>query len=63
MVCADAFKAIAFDQLKQNCTKLRIPFYGSYAESDQIAEQEVALQRREILGYYYGYFWYTYARK
>ena len=29
-----AFSAGAFDQLKQNATKARIPFYGSYTETD-----------------------------
>ena len=33
MVCADTFRAGAFDQLKQNATKLRVPFYGSYTEA------------------------------
>ena len=28
LVCADTFRAGAFDQVKQNCTKARIPFYG-----------------------------------
>lgn len=28
-VCADTFRAGAFDQLKQNATKLRVPFYGT----------------------------------
>lgn len=44
MVCADTFRAGAFDQLKQNATKLRIPFYGSYTQADPvlIAEQGVA---------------------
>lgn len=28
MVCADTFRAGAFDQLKQNATKAKIPFYG-----------------------------------
>jgi len=37
MVCADTFRAGAFDQLKQNATKLRIPFYGSYTEADPVA--------------------------
>lgn len=37
MVCADTFRAGAFDQLKQNATKLRIPFYGSYAEADPVS--------------------------
>jgi signal recognition particle subunit SRP54 len=43
MVCADTFRAGAFDQLKQNATKLRVPFYGSYTEPDPVvlAEQGV----------------------
>uniref|UniRef100_A0ACD5XI51 Uncharacterized protein n=1 Tax=Avena sativa TaxID=4498 RepID=A0ACD5XI51_AVESA len=36
LVCADTFRAGAFDQLKQNATKARIPFYGSYMESDPV---------------------------
>ncbi|CCI49496.1 unnamed protein product [Albugo candida] len=49
MVCADTFRAGAFDQLKQNATKLRIPFYGSYTEADpvRIAEQGVAQFRAD----------------
>eukprot|EP00879_Flechtneria_rotunda_P017148 GHRR01017959.1.p1 GENE.GHRR01017959.1~~GHRR01017959.1.p1 ORF type:complete len:270 (+),score=96.22 GHRR01017959.1:452-1261(+) len=34
LVCADTFRAGAFDQLKQNATKASIPFYGSYTETD-----------------------------
>jgi signal recognition particle subunit SRP54 len=34
MVCADTFRAGAFDQLKQNATKVRVPFYGSYTEAN-----------------------------
>ncbi|CAH8384375.1 unnamed protein product [Eruca vesicaria subsp. sativa] len=30
LVCADTFRAGAFDQLKQNATKARISFYGRY---------------------------------
>ena len=43
MVCADTFRAGAFDQLKQNATKAGIPFYGSYSETDpaKIAEDGV----------------------
>jgi signal recognition particle subunit SRP54 len=40
MVCADTFRAGAFDQLKQNATKLRIPFYGSYTEADPVVIAE-----------------------
>ncbi|ODQ47340.1 hypothetical protein PICMEDRAFT_71420 [Pichia membranifaciens NRRL Y-2026] len=36
MVCADTFRAGAFDQLKQNATKARIPYFGSYTESDPV---------------------------
>ncbi|EGD80984.1 signal recognition particle protein [Salpingoeca rosetta] len=36
LVCADTFRAGAFDQLKQNATKARIPFYGSYTEIDPV---------------------------
>uniref|UniRef100_A0A914LI06 Signal recognition particle 54 kDa protein n=2 Tax=Meloidogyne TaxID=189290 RepID=A0A914LI06_MELIC len=36
LVCADTFRAGAFDQLKQNATKARIPFYGSYSEIDPV---------------------------
>ncbi|KAL7672162.1 hypothetical protein ACOME3_007056 [Neoechinorhynchus agilis] len=44
LVCADTFRAGAFDQLKQNAFRARIPFYGSYNESDpvQIALDGVA---------------------
>ncbi|CAD6573684.1 MAG: Signal recognition particle [Cyphobasidiales sp. Tagirdzhanova-0007] len=34
LVCADTFRAGAFDQLKQNATKAKVPFFGSYTESD-----------------------------
>lgn len=36
MVCADTFRAGAFDQLKQNATRVRVPFYGSYTEPDPV---------------------------
>ena len=43
IVCADTFRAGAFDQVKQNCTKAKIPFHGSYTEADPavIAEEGV----------------------
>ncbi|CDH48672.1 signal recognition particle 54 kda protein [Lichtheimia corymbifera JMRC:FSU:9682] len=37
LVCADTFRAGAFDQLKQNATKAKIPYYGSYSEADPVA--------------------------
>lgn len=36
LVCADTFRAGAFDQLKQNAIKSNIPFYGSYSERDPV---------------------------
>ncbi|OEL24295.1 Signal recognition particle 54 kDa protein 2 [Dichanthelium oligosanthes] len=36
LVYADTFRAGAFDQLKQNASKAKIPFYGSYVESDPV---------------------------
>ena len=45
MVCADTFRAGAFDQLKQNATKLRVPFYGSYTEADPVVIAEEGVDR------------------
>ncbi len=49
LVCADTFRAGAFDQLKQNATKANIPYYGSYTESDPVvvAEQGVKQFKQE----------------
>merc|ERR1719491_177667 len=45
MVCADTFRAGAFDQLKQNATKLRVPFYGSYTEADPVVIAEEGVEQ------------------
>ena len=45
MICADTFRAGAFDQLKQNCTKAGIPFYGSYTETDPAAIAQAGVDR------------------
>mmetsp|Transcript_10253 Transcript_10253/g.26286 ORF Transcript_10253/g.26286 Transcript_10253/m.26286 type:complete len:494 (-) Transcript_10253:157-1638(-) len=49
MICADTYRAGAFDQLKQNSTKAQIPFYGSYNEVDPavIAREGVERFRAE----------------
>eukprot|EP01098_Paradermamoeba_levis_P010183 TRINITY_DN4278_c0_g1_i1.p1 TRINITY_DN4278_c0_g1~~TRINITY_DN4278_c0_g1_i1.p1 ORF type:complete len:485 (-),score=171.84 TRINITY_DN4278_c0_g1_i1:53-1507(-) len=49
MVCADTFRAGAFDQLKQNATKVKVPFYGSYTEADpvRVASEGVEQFRKE----------------
>ncbi|KCV71997.1 hypothetical protein H696_01404 [Fonticula alba] len=36
LVCADTFRAGAFDQLTQNATKAQIPYYGSHTETDPV---------------------------
>jgi len=49
LVCADTFRAGAFDQLKQNAVKAKIPFFGSYTERDPsiVAAEGVALFKRD----------------
>ncbi len=49
MICADTFRAGAFDQLKQNASKIKVPFYGSYYETDPvvIAEDGVSAFKSE----------------
>ncbi|KAG5513747.1 hypothetical protein PMAC_000785 [Pneumocystis sp. 'macacae'] len=37
LICADTFRAGSFDQLKQNATKARIPYFGSYTETDPVS--------------------------
>lgn len=48
-MCADTFRAGAYDQIKQNATKARIPFYGSYTEVDPviIAQDGVDMFKKE----------------
>jgi signal recognition particle subunit SRP54 len=36
IVCADTFRAGAFDQLSQNAHKVKIPYYGSHSERDPV---------------------------
>ncbi|KAF1813611.1 signal recognition particle protein [Eremomyces bilateralis CBS 781.70] len=36
LVCADTFRAGAFDQLKQNATKAKIPYYGNLLQPDPV---------------------------
>lgn len=49
LVCADTFRAGAFDQLRQNATRARVPFYGRYGETDavKVASEGVERFRRE----------------
>lgn len=45
LVCADVYRAGAFDQLKQNATKAKVPFYGSYTERDPVVVAEEGVRR------------------
>jgi signal recognition particle subunit SRP54 len=45
LVCADTFRAGAFDQLKQNATKARVPFYGSYTEMDPVVIAQEGVEK------------------
>lgn len=55
MVCADTFRAGAYDQLKQNAVKAKIPFFGSYTERDPAAlaaqgVQQFRAEKYDIIG-------------
>ncbi|KAF2860042.1 signal recognition particle protein [Piedraia hortae CBS 480.64] len=45
LVCADTFRAGAFDQLKQNAIKAKIPYYGSLTELDPVAVAREGVER------------------
>lgn len=49
MVCADTFRAGAIDQLGQNAAKAKIPYYGSYTETDpvRVAQDGVETFKKE----------------
>jgi signal recognition particle subunit SRP54 len=49
LVCADTYRAGAYDQLRQNALKAGVRFYGSITETDpvQIAKDGVAELRKE----------------
>lgn len=49
IVCADTFRAGAFDQTRQSATKAKIAYFGSYTETDPvvIAAQGVSKFKKE----------------
>uniref|UniRef100_A0A803LTB9 signal-recognition-particle GTPase n=1 Tax=Chenopodium quinoa TaxID=63459 RepID=A0A803LTB9_CHEQI len=51
LICADTFRAGAYDQLKQNATKANIPFYGSYTELDPVNIAVEGVERLKKEGY------------
>ncbi|KAH7446888.1 hypothetical protein KP509_01G080500 [Ceratopteris richardii] len=48
LVCADTFRAGAFDQLKQNATKANIPFFGSGRHKQEASLFEEMRQVSEV---------------
>ena len=48
-MCADTFRAGAFDQTRQSATKAKVAYFGSYTETDpvSIAAQGVAKFKKE----------------
>ena len=36
LVCADTFRAGAFDQLRQNAAKIKVPFFGDNGQRDPV---------------------------
>jgi signal recognition particle subunit SRP54 len=49
IVCADTFRAGAFDQTRQSATKAKVAYFGSYTETDpvSIAAQGVVKFKKE----------------
>ena len=49
IVCADTFRAGAFDQTRQSATKAKVAYFGSYTETDPvvIAAQGVSKFKKE----------------
>jgi signal recognition particle subunit SRP54 len=50
LVCADTFRAGAFDQLSQNATRAGIPFYGSYVERDPVKIAKDGVKKFKEMG-------------
>eukprot|EP01101_Sappina_pedata_P000410 TRINITY_DN1045_c0_g2_i1.p1 TRINITY_DN1045_c0_g2~~TRINITY_DN1045_c0_g2_i1.p1 ORF type:complete len:519 (+),score=230.89 TRINITY_DN1045_c0_g2_i1:55-1557(+) len=51
VVCADTFRAGAFDQLKQNSIRSKIPFYGSSVEADPVKVAKDGVEQFKAEGY------------
>ena len=51
LVCADTFRAGAFEQLKQNATRCRIPFHGSHLETDPVLIAKEGVDKFKEEGY------------
>lgn len=45
LICADTFRAGAFDQLRQNAARVKVPFYGSTSTTDPVTVVREGLDR------------------
>jgi signal recognition particle subunit SRP54 len=50
LLCCDTFRAGAYDQLAQNATRAKIPFYGSYTERDPVKLAHDGLKKFKEVG-------------
>jgi signal recognition particle subunit SRP54 len=50
LLCCDTFRAGAYDQLAQNATRAKIPFYGSYTERDPVKLAHDGLEKFKEVG-------------
>lgn len=48
LICADTYRAGAYDQLKQNAIKAGIPYYGSYSEADPAVLAEAGVDKFKV---------------
>jgi signal recognition particle subunit SRP54 len=51
LVCADTFRAGALEQLKQNAAKVKVPFFGSHAETDPVKIAHDGVERFKKEGF------------
>jgi len=51
LICCDTFRAGALDQLAQNATRAKIPFYGSHTERDPVKLAQDGVEKFSEAGY------------
>jgi len=51
LICADTFRAGAFDQLRQNAMKIKVPYYGSYVDADPVKVAQEGVENFKKEGY------------
>lgn len=51
VICADTFRAGAYDQLVQNATRAKVPYYGERSERDPVKIAQEGLDKFSTAGY------------